>query len=276
MRNQSFTLIFSAARELISMGLRVFEKMKDKYIWTHLEMEEAIGYLIYFRDYLKKQKGKKVTFQQMFGESGEFFEVRHFRRGFHSKSITFKTIVGNEVKKWVLKIGHRISAVVDFGDPSNEDYSKEYEKRLELLEKEVSKHPSLPYILPKPEEVVWAVLSYEGVQTATTLLVQPFYHIVNPRKIKKKMSDEQRAVLMEEFDAFKKLVVSLEKNHRLLPDLMGEGNLDIIEIDGGYHLMLLDTGFVNLDAPLPITHAFMHMAGTQTLNHVERLIKKVL
>src|SRR5258708_7767592 len=110
--------IMNGFRELFSLTIRFSEKIKDKYIWTHTEIEQAIGYLIYFRDSLKKQQETNTAYYQIFGESGEFFEIKHYKRGFNTKSITFKTIVGQEVKKWVLKIGHRISPVVDFGDPS--------------------------------------------------------------------------------------------------------------------------------------------------------------
>lgn len=269
-------IIASGIRELLSLAHRLGEKMKDRYIWTHMEMEQAIGYLIYFRDYLKKQKGKRVTFVQIFGESGEFFEIRHFKRGFNSKSITFKTIVDNEVRKWVLKIGHRISPVVDFGDPSTEVYSKEYEKHLDLLREKIGKVKYLAQLLPEPEEVVWAVLTEEGQQTATTLIVQPFMHIAKPKKIKKKLTPEQRERLLEEFNAFKSLCTDFEKKYKLQPDLMGEGNLEIVEKNGEYHLMLLDAGLVNLDAPLPFTQAFMYFAGVQTMANVENLIKKIL
>ena len=65
------------------------------------------------------------------------------------------------------------------------------------------------------------------------------------------------------------------KDHKLHPDLLGEGNLEIVRKDNEYHLMLLDMGLVNLLAPLPITHTIMHFANMQTIYNVEKLIKKI-
>lgn len=269
-------LIVSGLRELSSLLERLGEKLKDKYIWTHTEIEQAVGYLIYFRDVLKKDTSKRNTYQQLFGESGEFFEIKHFKKGFNMKSITFKTIVNQEVKKWVLKIGHRISPVVDFGDPSTEVYYNLYIKHLSILQRKVSQTKELAHLLPDPLEVMWAVLSEEGQQSATTLILQPFLHVVKPKKVKKKLTGEQREQLLKEFTVFRKLCTSLLEDHKLAPDLLGEGNLEIIEKEGEYHLMLLDTGFVNVEAPIPLTHTVMHLASLQTLANVENLIRKIL
>lgn len=266
--------IVNGFRELASLMVRLAEKMKDKYIWTHMEIERAIGYLIYFRDGLKKDN--RQAYQQIFGESGEFFEIRHFKRGFNSKSITFKTIVGQEVKKWVLKIGHRISPVIGFGDPSTQSYSQQYKKDLDILRKKISQKKQLLYLLPEPQEVMWAVLTEEGSQIGTTLVLQPFMHVIKPKKIKKKLTPEQKEKLLAEFLAFKELCTDLLRDHNLQPELLGEGNLEIIEVDNEYHLMLLDLGLVNLQAPIPITHAVMYFASMQTLGNVENLIRKIL
>lgn len=271
-----FKQIQSGVRELLSIANRLGEKVKDKYIWTHAEIEQAIGYLIYFRDSLRKQKDKKELYYQIFGESGEFFEIRHFKKGFNTKSITFKTIVNQEVKKWILKVGHRISIVVDFGDPSSESYYKQHLKNLVLLRKKIAQQKDLKYLLPEPQEVMWAILTEEGVQSATTLILQPFVNVVKPRKIKKRLTDDQRKQLLKEFSAFKKLCKELLENEKLQPDLLGEGNLEVVEKEGEYHLMLLDTGFVNIEIPLPFTKTVMHLASVQTLGNVENLIKKIL
>lgn len=269
-------IVASGAREILSLLERLGEKLRDKYIWTHTEIEQAIGYLIYFRDVLKKDNAKQGVYKQVFGESGEFFEIRHFKKGFNMKSITFKTIVDHEVKKWVLKIGHRISPVIDFGDPSTEEYYKLHIKHLEILRKKVSQIEGLTYLLPQPLEVMWAILIEEGQQCATTLILQPFLRVVKPRKVKKKLTEEQRALLLEEFTAFRKLCTYLLEDHKLEPDLLGEGNLEIVEKEGDYHLMLLDTGFINIEAPLPLTRTIMHLGSLQTMANVENLIKKIL
>src|SRR5260370_15604822 len=103
--------------------------------------------------------------------------MKRFKRGFNKKSISFKTIVGQEVKKWVLKIGHRISPVVNFGDPSSPDYSKQCQKYLDVLRNKIKKIPELRYLLTEPQEVMWAVLTEEGNQIGTTLILQPFVRV---------------------------------------------------------------------------------------------------
>ena len=263
-------------RESSSFVYRLGEKMKDKFLWTHTEMEDAIGYLIYFKNYLKTSKDNNITFEQVFGESGEFFEVKHFKKGFNSNSITFKTIVGQEIKKWVLKIGHRISLVADFGDPSTIDYYNQRKKHIEILKRELKKYKVLKNLLPVPEEIIWAVLSSEGNATGRTLVFQPFIHVIKPEKIKKKLTLEQRHNLTNEFMAFKKLCTVLLKEHSLEPDLLGVGNLEIVQKDNDFHLVLLDSGFVNTETSLPITQTLMHFAVSQTFANLENLIKKVL
>lgn len=276
MQKYPYKIVISGVREVLSLLERFGEKMKDKYIWTHTEMEQAIGYLIYFRGVLKEDLEKQSEYRNIFGESGEFFQIKHYKKGFNMKSITFKTIINHDVKKWVLKIGHRISPVVDFGDPSTEEYYKLHLKNLEILRKKVSQIKELSHLLPNPLEIMWAILNEEGELSATTLILQPFLHVVNPKKVKKKLSEEQRKHLIQEFVAFRKLCSYLLEDHKIEPDLLGEGNLEIVEKDGEYHLMLLDTGFVNIEAPIPITHTFMHIASLQTLYNVENLIRKIL
>lgn len=268
--------ILNGVREVTSLIVRLSEKIKDRYFWTHREIEQAIGYLIYFRDALRKQKSLNPAYENIFGESGEFFEIKHFKRSFNSKSITFKTIVGQEVKKWVLKIGHRISPVIDLGDPSSPDYSKQRKKHLEVLRNKILNTPQLQYLLPEPQEIMWAILTEDGNTVGTTLILQPFMRVVKPDKIRKKLTDEQRKKLLNEFEGFKKLCTGLQKDHKLQPDLLGEGNLEIIEIGNEYHLMLLDLGLVNMQAPLPITNTIMYFASVQTLHNVENLIKDIL
>lgn len=263
-------------RESTSFIYRLGEKIKDKFFWTHTEMEDAIGYLIYFKNYLKNKKNSNITFEQVFGESGEFFEVKHFKKGFNSNSITFKTIVGQEIKKWVLKIGHRISLVANFGDPSTIDYYNERKKHIEILKKELKKYKVLKNLLPVPEEIIWAILNDEGNTTGRTLVFQPFIHIVKPEKIKKKLTLDQRKNLINEFIAFKKLCNVLLKEYNLEPDLLGVGNLEIVQKDNNFHLVLLDSGFVNTETSLPITQALMHFAVSQTFANLENLIKKIL
>lgn len=274
MKKNPQQLIGYSLRELISLTGRLGEKMLDKYlIWSARETEQAKGYLIYFRDTLKNNRKKQVLYNEIFGQSGDFFEVTPFKRGYNTKSVTFKTVVGSEVKRWVLKIGHRISPVVDFGDPSSPEYSKKYLEYLDILEKQIIKKKKLSFLLPKPQEVFWACLTENGNQFGTTLIVQPFMHVVAGKKLKEKISQEKKDLLIEEFIEFKHLCVSLMKEHFVRPDLLGEGNLAVARFGEEYHLVLLDVGLLNLNAPLPITQTVMHFASIQTLTSIEYEIR---
>jgi len=263
-------LFHYTAREVMSLTGRLAEKIKDKYIWTTQDVEECIGCLIYLKDVFKKDN--RALSSQIFGESGDFFEVKSFQRGYNTKSITFKTIVSTSVKKWVLKVGHRISPVIDFGDPSEPEYAKTYDKYLHIIRSQVKKHPLLSYLIPEPQEVCWAHLQEEAELVGRTLILQPYILVMKLKKLK--LSAEEKAVLQKEFIEFKKLCDELVLEHKVRPDLMGEGNLEVAKLSNGYHLVLLDMGFVNLQAPLPITQTVMHIASLQTFYRIENFLRK--
>ena len=272
MDSRPHKLVLNGTRELLSMALRGAEKLKDKYIWTKKEIEEGRGYLIYFRDTAKQED--EVLYHNIFGEGGDFFDLEPFARGYNAKVLSFKTIVGGRVKKWVIKVGFRISPVVDFGDPSSESYFEEFQQYLDNLRKAVEKKPVLQYLLPEPQAILKAALDGESGNTMdTTVAIQPFMHVVRPRDLKKTITREQRRQLLTELKAFKQLSAYLVEHHQVAPELIGEGNLEIVRIGDKYHLMLLDMGWVDLNKPIPITQTIAHFSSIYVISKLENWLR---
>lgn len=270
MDSRPHKLLFNGAREIFSMAIRGAEKLKDKYIWTKKEIEEARGYLIYFRDTMKKEDGN--LFHTIFGESGDFFDLEPFARGYNAKVLSFKTIVMGKVRKWVIKVGFRISPVVDFGDPSSAGYFEEYQQYLDNLRKAVAQKNLLKYLLPEPQAILRASLDGEN-EMDTTLAIQPFVHVVRPSDLKKTITREERRQLLTELKAFKQVSAYLVKHHQVAPELIGEGNLEIVRIGERYHLMLLDMGWVDFKKPIPITQTIAHFSSLYVLSKLENWLK---
>lgn len=271
MDNRPHKLLLNGAREILSLAFRGAEKLKDKYIWTKKEVEEGRGYLIYFRDTMKKEN--EDLFHKIFGESGDFFDLEPLARGYNAKVLSFKTIVDARVKRWVIKVGFRISPVVDFGDPSSEGYFEEYQQYLDNLRKAVAQKSTLTYLLPEPQAILRATLDGEETYMNTTLAIQPFVHVVRPSQLKKIITREERRQLLGELKAFKQLSEYLVKHHQVTPELIGEGNLEIVQIGGRYHLMLLDMGWVDLKKPIPITQTIAHFSSLYVISKLENWLR---
>ncbi len=271
MDSRPHKLFLNGAREIFSLAIRGAEKLKDKYIWTKKEVEEARGYLIYFRDTMKLENSE--LFHNIFGESGDFFDLDPFARGYNSKVLTFKTIVAGRVRKWVIKVGFRISPVVDFGDPSSEGYFEEYQQYLDNLRKAVAQKNVLKYLLPEPQAILRASLDGEETEMNTTLAIQPFLHVVRPADLKRIITREERRQLLGELKAFKDLSAYLVKHHQVAPELIGEGNLEIVRIGERYHLVLLDMGWVDLNKPIPITQTIAHFSSLYVISKLENWLK---
>ncbi|HEX7042341.1 MAG TPA: hypothetical protein VF189_03760 [Patescibacteria group bacterium] len=270
MDNRPHKLLLNGTRELLSMALRGAEKLKDKYIWTKQEVEDSKGYLIYFRDMMRQEN--EELFHTIFGESGDFFDLEPFARGYNSKVLSFKTIVSARVKKWVIKVGFRISPVVDFGDPSSEGYFEEYQEYLDNLRRAVERKPILQELLPEPQAIIRASLDGETGMN-TTLAIQPFMHVIKPSVLKKTITREQRRQLLGELRAFKELSAYLIEHHQVAPELIGEGNLEIVEKGDRLHLMLLDMGWVDLKKPIPITQTIAHFSSKYVISKLENWLK---
>lgn len=274
MDRQPHKVIFHGTRELISLVRRGAGKLKDKYIWTKQEVEEARGYLIYFRDTLREEDIK--LFHTFFGESGDFFELTPFARGYSAKVLSFKTVVDKQIKKWVLKVGFEHALIEYNGDPSQLNYSKEYQEYLDTLRKGVSKYEHLSFLLPEPQVITFASLTpgEEEKKEGTTLAIQPFMHVVRPHELKKTITIEQKRELLAELREFQNLSTYLEQHHEVGPELVGEGNLEIVKFkDDEYHLMLLDMGWVDFKKILPVTQTINRFSTMYVINKLENWLK---
>lgn len=264
-------ILTQGLKEAYSLSIRGIEKLRDKYIWTKEEVEEARGYLIYFRDLMKVENPS--LFHEVFGE-GDFFDLEPFARGYTSRVLAFRTIVDKRIKRWVIKVGFRYALIEMNGDPSNSQYPIEYQQYLDILRKTVSRYEHLGHLLPEPQAVTWASLIGEnGEKRETTLAIQPCMNVVKPSKLRRVLTKEQRRDLLLELKEFKELSEYLIKNHEVRPELVGEGNLEIVKTGDEYHIMLLDMGWVDLKKTLPITQTVAHFSAHFVVGKLENWLK---
>lgn len=259
-------------KELYSLSVRGIEKLRDKYIWTKEEVEEARAYLIYFRDLMKKEDPK--LYGEVFGEGGEFFDLEPFARGYSSRVLAFRTIIHKTIRRWVIKVGFRYALIELNIDPSDVTYPKQYQNYLDILRESVAKYPHLAHLLPEPQAVTWASLVAEdGTKRETTLAIQPCMNVVKPSKLRKVLTLEQKRDLLTELVEFKQLSEYLIKTHQVRPELVGEGNLEIVKKGEEYHLMLLDMGWVDLKKTMPITQTVAHFSAQYVVGKLENWLK---
>src|SRR5579872_3057709 len=258
-------------KEIYSLSIRGVEKLRDKYIWTKEEVIDARGYLIYFRDLMKKEN--PALFQEIFGE-GEFFDLEPFARGYTSRVLAFRTIDDKRIKRWVIKVGFRYALIEENGDPGSSQYPVEYQQYLDILRNAVKKYEHLEHLLPEPQAVTWAsLLGEDGKKRETTLAIQPCMDVVKPSKLRNVLTIEQKRDLLTELVEFKQLSEHLIKNHEIRPELVGEGNLEIVKKGEEYHLMLLDMGWVDLKKTLPITQTVAHFSAQFVVGKLENWLK---
>jgi hypothetical protein len=265
------TVITQGLKELYSLSIRGVEKLRDKYIWTKEEIDDARGYLIYFRDLMKKED--PALFTTIFGE-GEFFDLEPFARGYSSRVLAFRTIVDKAIKRWVLKVGFRYALIELNVNPSDIAYPKEYQAYLDILRESVKKYDHLQHLLPEPQAVTWASLTGEdGKKRETTLAIQPCMNVIKSSKLRKILTLEQKKDLLTELIEFKQLSEYLIKHHEIRPELVGEGNLEIVKKGDEYHLMLLDMGWVDLKKTLPITQTVAHFSAQYVVGKLENWLR---
>ncbi|HSD98376.1 MAG TPA: hypothetical protein VLB73_01590 [Patescibacteria group bacterium] len=265
------TVITQGLKELYSLSIRGVEKLRDKYIWTKEEIDDARGYLIYFRDLMKKED--PALFTTIFGE-GEFFDLEPFARGYSSRVLAFRTIVDKAIKRWVLKVGFRYALIELNVNPSDIAYPKEYQAYLDILRESVKKYDHLNHLLPEPQAVTWASLTGEdGKKRETTLAIQPCMNVIKSSKLRKILTLEQKKDLLTELIEFKQLSEYLIKHHEIRPELVGEGNLEIVKKGDEYHLMLLDMGWVDLKKTLPITQTVAHFSAQYVVGKLENWLR---
>ena len=264
-------IVFQGAKELFSLSVRGIEKLRDKYIWTKDEIDEARAYLLYFRDLMRDEDPH--LYRTIFGE-GEFFDLEPFARGYTSRVLSFRTIVDKRIKRWVIKVGFRLALIEDNGDPSQSTYPKEYQAYLDILRASVKKYPNLQYLLPEPQAVTWAsLLSEDNIKKETTLAIQPCMNVMKPSKLRSILTVEQKKSLLLELKEFKELSEYLIKTHQIRPELVGEGNLEIVKIGDEFHIMLLDMGWVDLKKIMPITQTVAHFSAQYVVGKLENWLK---
>lgn len=259
-------------REITSVLYRLHEKITDKYFWSEEELRQADYCLVYIRELLQRQNPPHVLFKNALADDQSFHTIKPFKRGFNSKLFTITSPMTE--KTWILKIGHRISPVVDFGDPSSFAYFKQQKQQLAHMRKKLTKYPLLPNFLPEPQEVLWIEFPTNTCYYNTTVMLQPYLSVIPLKHITKKLTGIQRQQLLTELNAIKQLSDSLYFEDKLQLDLLGEGNLAIAESNGSYHFVLLDLGFGDLKTPLPITHTVMHYAKLYTLLSIDNTLRK--
>lgn len=251
--------------------MRGIEKLRDKYVWTKEEVDEARAYLVYFRDLMKEENPE--LFHTIFGE-GDFFDLEPFARGYTSRVLSFRTIVDKSIKRWVIKVGFRFALIEQNGDPSQSTYPKEYQGYLDILRATVKKYEHLQHLLPEPQAVTWASLTAEdNRKLETTLAIQPCMNVMKPSKLRSVLTVDQKKDLLVELSEFKQLSEYLIKNHKVRPELVGEGNLEIVKKNDEYHLMLLDMGWVDLKKILPITQTVAHFSAQYAVGKLENWLK---
>lgn len=255
-----YKLIPYSLREVSSLLYRMKEKIKDKYFWDKTETSLAEYCLNFIYSDMKKKKNLN---QQIFGKQGTRTPLLPYRRGFNFKSFIFTTTSNN--KKWIVKIGHRISPVVDFGDPSSKRYYTLYLRHRKLLQQELKRLPNLYYFLPEPQLLFWVNLDRDIAPSGITVILQPFMTIIPTARINRALTAWQKKQLLLELTSIIHLSEQLSHHHKLSFDLLGEGNLVIIKKNSQYHFTLLDDGLVNLNTPLPITKTVMNIAKMNRL-----------
>ncbi|NTU47174.1 hypothetical protein HGA88_06115 [Candidatus Roizmanbacteria bacterium] len=261
-------------REITSFCFRIIEKIHDKFFWHHQEHIEGQMYwtvLLKKLPYVRGSIAREIQTSFLHPHT-LITTLKPFKKGFNSSSFTFFSL-NTHKKQWILKIGHRISPVVDFGDPSSPSYAKLQEKHLRLLEKLISTFPRLQFLLPFPHLVQWIQHPFYSRKEGRTVILQPYLSILKPIEIRKLPPDTKNRLLLE-LEDFEKLCALLFEEHHLLPDLLGEDNVVVVRFEkDGYHLVLLDLGLMNMEFPLPLTKAAMHNAYLQSFKHYRTLLK---
>src|SRR5579859_5783870 len=254
MKSNVFVLLRNGIREALSLLFRLREKIHDKYFWSKEDIQEVQQSFLF----LKKNFQKNSFPIELFWREAFFpQQIRRFKRGFHTKSVIFQTTINQQTKIWVLKIGHRISPVIDLGDPSNYSYFLGYKNDLALLQTYCSQHPLLYALIPKPQSCFW--MGEKG-KPGKILILQPFVEIHPLEKTLKRLSIPEKKLLQKELKEIQKFKDFLVTKHKKQFDFLGEDNLVLIRENNQYHFSLLDLGLINLNTPLPLTQFVMQLS----------------
>ncbi|HSW89206.1 MAG TPA: hypothetical protein VLG12_08635 [Candidatus Saccharimonadales bacterium] len=267
MNQNQFEVIQAGFRESSSILFRLREKIYDKYFWSKEDMIEAEKSLQFLKKTVRENHIEE--FAQYFDNSFSPESFKKFKRGFHTKSIRFQTKKDGETKTWVLKIGHRISPVVDLGDPSDYSYFIEYKKDLELLQEYCIRNTNLTNFIPQPQQCFWMG---EKEKKGKILILQPFVYISPLEKTLRKLSIIEKKHLQIELEEIQKLQKILMKKYKKQFDFLGEDNLVLVKQHEEYHFALLDLGLINLNKPLPLTQLVMQIAYDMLIAKIKSLL----
>lgn len=151
-------------------------------------------------------------------------------------------------EKYVLKIGGRKSFTIGYPDPSSEIFAQWYLYNLNIL-RTISWN-RLPYLVPEPQEVIFATDQNQG--RSTTLIIQPYYpDLLGLRSIYHFKPDEQLS-LLREFKELEIISKMLDKEWNLIPDFGQHDNLTIARTPTGPHFVMIDDEMKDRLAPSPV------------------------
>lgn len=162
----------------------------------------------------------------------------HLSNGFESAVFSFTS----SDQRWVVKIGHRHSFAAGLAAPSTERFAALQRWNREQLISAFK--DNLPHLLPSP----YYILSPNQVNHPSTLQITPFIEKVEP----KTLTLAELQSLKQERQVFENRSRQLEKNRKIVLDLIMPSNLIVGRVDGNPHLVLLDNGVFHLSAPVPM------------------------
>ncbi|SRR5258708_1337614 len=268
MYSNQFLFFQQSFRESSSIAFRLQEKLRDKFFWSKDDIGEAEKSLSFLQKSLREKPIQELL---PYFENATIDKVRRFKRGFHTKSITFATENAQITKKWVFKIGHRISAVVDLGDPSDYQYFHEYQKDVALLQDYCQHNSYLYNLIPEPQECFWMG---EKEKKGTILILQPFLTVLSLPKVLKKISPEEKKQLQKELQEIQTMQKFLTDKHKKQLDFLGDGNLVLVKTQDTYHFALVDMGLINMNTPLPLTQFVMQMSYEMMMMKMQMVLHR--
>lgn len=260
-----------AVREVSSLFYRGIEKLYDRFFWKD---EEEIAGRVFFRELLAHIQKEPERFASevvhlLQEDSVDIDSFARFKKGFNSSAYTFTSSIPAESRKWVLKVGHRISPVIYFGDPSEKEYTQETQKHFLQLKETLLSYPSISSLLPHETVIEWVEVEKIG----RTTMLQYFYEVLDKEEVlvlRKGVRKRLLEQLMEANNFFNELA----EKHHLYPDLLGSENLVIVRdhhsIDP--HFILLDIGLMDFKHPLPITKKAMQLSLKKTIETYAKLL----
>jgi hypothetical protein len=260
-----------AVREVSSLFYRGIEKLYDRFFWKD---EEEIAGRAFFRELLSQIQKEPKRFasevvHQLHEDSVDIESFSRFKKGFNSSTYTFMSHIPTESRKWVFKVGHRISPVIYFGDPSEKEYTQSTQKHFLQLKETILSYPSISSLLPHETVIEWVEIEKIG----RTTMLQYFYEVLDKDEVMR-LKKSIRKSLLDQLQEASRFFNELGEKHSLYPDLLGSENLVIVRdhhrVDP--HFILLDIGLMDFKHPLPITKKAMQLSLKKTIDSYAKLL----